>query len=518
MPKRKETRDKKQDTSRKKYIKNFLIAFAASLIVFVIASFLKPNPQWVELPQRVSKDGVLDVTLKAQESQVSIGGQEATASMVYNDQYIGDTWIVKGGDTIKVHLENKLDQPTNLHFHGSHVSPKGNSDNVLLKINPGENFDYEYKLPENHPPGLYWYHPHMHGYTDNQVNGGMAGAIIVRGDVDELPELKGVPEKQLVLTTHDPDNSNAVVRLVNNQKNPTLYLRPFETVRLEFFNVASDDFYNLAIPGTKLNVISRDGNIMSEVDPVDSELMAPGDRVQVLFQAGAWGEIDVKSLVYDQGFFTFPEDAFMKIKVAGFPTLPKKMPSKLRPYDDFRNAKIDKIRTLTFSEGGTSENTTFLLDGKQFNPNVVDQVMELGTTEEWHLVNKSGETHPFHIHVNPYQVISVNGIEIDRKGYDDTFSVPAESTVVIRTKYTDFDGKYVLHCHILFHEDGGMMQVVEVVPPGGSPAADNGLPEREGMGDMDHGNMMPVRKRFQNPESLIQDETIKMTDHSKMSR
>jgi len=85
---------------------------------------------------------------------------------------------------------------------------------------------------------------------------------------------------------------------------------------------------------------------------------------------------------------------------------------------------------------------------------------------------------------------------VDRKGYDDTFPIPAESTVVIRTKYRDFDGKYVLHCHILFHEDHGMMQVVEVVPPGGTPAPHNGMPEKEGMRDMevmDHD--MSVRKR-----------------------
>lgn len=492
MPKKKASEIKSQLSRSKKisanrlYVRNLAIAFIVGLLVFLLAPFFKPNPQWIEPVTRVSQDGVLNVTLDARNSMVKIGNAEATSSMVYNNKYLGDTWEVRGGDTIKVNLKNNLDEPTNLHFHGSHVSPKGNSDNVLLRINSGEDFKYEFKLPENHPPGLYWYHPHMHEYTDNQVNGGMAGAIIVRGDADELPDLKGLTERKLILTTHDPNNSNAVVRLVNNQSNPTLYVRPFEIVRLEVFNMASDDFYNLAIPGTKLNVISRDGNMMSEIDVVDSELMAPGDRVQLLFKAGWSGEFDVKSLVYNTGFFTFPEDSFMKIKVAGMPVIPRRLPKKLVPYNDFRNAKIDKVRTLTFSEGGTSENTTFLLDGKQFNPNVVSQVMELGTTEEWHLVNKSGETHPFHIHVNPYQVISVNGIDVDRKGYDDTFPVPAQSTVVIRTKYKDFEGKYVLHCHILFHEDNGMMQVVEVVKPGLGTAPNNGLPEREGMG---HTNM-----------------------------
>ena len=115
--------------------------------------------------------------------------------------------------------------------------------------------------------------------------------------------------------------------------------------------------------------------------------------------------------------------------------------------------------------------------------------MVLGTTEEWHLVNKSNDTHPFHIHINPFQVISVNGKAVDRHGYDDTFPISPYGTVVIRTQYKDFDGKYVLHCHVLFHEDHGMMQIVEVIVPGHGIAQDNGVPLREGMPDMSGGTM-----------------------------
>jgi FtsP/CotA-like multicopper oxidase with cupredoxin domain len=142
---------KKKSSKFKLHKKSFVIALV--LIASGILYLLKPNPQWIELERLESKNGVLDVTLKAEKSMVSIGGQEATASMVYNNQYLGDTWVVKGGDTIKVHLQNRLDQPTNLHFHGSHVSPKGNSDNVLLNIKPGEDFEYEYKLPRRSSSG-----------------------------------------------------------------------------------------------------------------------------------------------------------------------------------------------------------------------------------------------------------------------------------------------------------------------------------------------------------------------------
>lgn len=462
--------------------KKTVIIMAAIVIItgWLVSPFSPlPNPRWQEPKKLISKNGVLEVNLHAKKSTVTIGGKQVDAR-VYNDKYLGDTWVVKGGDTLKVHLKNNLDQPTNLHFHGSHVSPKGHSDNVLISINPGETFEYEYKLPKNHPPGLYWYHPHVHPFVGDQVGDGMAGAIIVQGDIDDVPSLKGIKEKQIILTTQGSASAGNLVRLVNNQINPTLYVQPFETVRLEFFNMSADDFYNLAIPGTKLQVISRDGNILSEVDIVDSELLAPGDRIQILFQAGLPKEFEVKSLFYDQGFMKYPEVSFMKIKVQGLPVVKKELPQTLKPHEDFRKADIDRVRTLTFSMGGTKENTTFLLDGKEFDPNVISQIMTLGTIEEWHLVNNSTEAHPFHIHINPFQVISVDGKPIDRKGYDDTFPIPPGSTVVMRTKYKDFDGKYVLHCHILYHEDHGMMQVVEVVKPGTSPASHNGLPEREG--------------------------------------
>jgi len=458
------------------------IIFCSILFISFTVLLLSPwadfNPDWLEPVVQKSTNGQLDLTLDAKQQKVTVGGKQ-TDSFVYNDKYIGNTWEVKGGDTIKVHLKNNLTQPTNLHFHGSHVSPKGNSDNVLLSIKPGENFEYEYHLPVNHPPGLYWYHPHFHPDVEDQVMGGMVGAIKVRGDVDELAGIKDVPERLMVLTTADGNNPNTPTRYVNGLKNPTMYLRPGQTVRLEIVNASADDMYNLAIPGYMLHVFSRDGNTLDQVDSVASEHLAPGQRVQILFTPKNYGMIPVKSLYDDQGFAKYVETTFMNIRVQGFPMIATPLPEKLLPYEDLKNAKIDNIRTLTFSEGGTNDNPTFLLDGKEVDMDRVDQVITLGTTEEWHLVNKSNEIHPFHIHINPFQVISVNGKPVDLHGYRDTVGIPAHGEVVMRTRYKDFDGKFVLHCHILFHEDHGMMQVVEIVKPDAKKTTDNGMPGRE---------------------------------------
>lgn len=458
--------------------KSFFIAFIAFVIVwFVLSPYADFNPKWQEPPVVKSTNGVLNVTLKAQRSTVNVGGKMVMGDN-YNGMYPSETWDVQKGDIVKVHLINDLKQPTNLHFHGSHVSPKGNSDNVLLTIKPGETFDYTYDLAKN-PPGMYWYHPHFHPDAEMQVMGGMAGAIMVRGDVDELPGIQGVPQRIMALTTIDTNDFNRPERFVNGMKNPTMYLRPGQTVRLEIVNASADDPFVFAIPGYKLNVISRDGNTLDRVVQQDSEDMPPGRRIQILFTPKGYGMIPVKSLYKNAGFTKYAEVTFMNIQVQGFPMFPTALPEKLLPYEDLRNAKIDKVRTLTFSENSGMGEPQYYIDGKMVNMDQVDQIMTLGDTEEWRLVNTSGEPHPFHIHINPFQVISVNGKPVDMHGYVDTMGIPAYGEVVMRTRFKDFDGKFVIHCHILFHEDHGMMQVVEVVKPGADLQKDNGNPDRE---------------------------------------
>jgi len=461
---------------------------SAIVLLLLILGFLyyplvlNTSPELVE-PQRFeSQDGYLETSLTPKKEDVVIDGKTVNAR-VYNGSYQTPLFVIQGGDTFRVNLKNELDEPTNLHFHGSHVSPKGHSDNVLIEIRKGEEFIYEYHLPDTHPPGLYWYHPHTHPYVENQVYDGMAGPIIVKGAVDELEGIKGVPEKVLVLQARDSDNDNKPIRLVNGMNHPKISIRPGEVQRWRIVNASADAFYNLAIEGHPLNIISRDGNTTSEVVTVDSELMSPGDRIEILIRGGMPGNYKVKSLHFDaEKMFEYEEDDFMTFQVAGIPTNGPAFPTELLPYDDLSDAQIDNTRVLTFGfRERPSGDPQFLLDGEMFDPDEIDQIMELNATEEWRLVNETDMWHPFHIHINPFQVISVNGKLVDRKGYDDTFGIPANGEVTVRTVYRDFTGKYVLHCHILFHEDHGMMQVVEVVSEGGSPAPHNGVPELERM-------------------------------------
>lgn len=172
-----------------------------------------PIAEPAELPQPKaikSADGALVVTLTATPGVVDMGAPKPVTTFTYDNVVPGHTWDVKPGDTLKIDLVNQLPElpssttmsmtrphlwtTTNLHTHGLHVSPSGNSDNVFLEIPPGATQHYEIAIPDNHPGGLFWYHPHKHGGVCQQVRGGMAGALIVRGEIDEVPEIKAAKE------------------------------------------------------------------------------------------------------------------------------------------------------------------------------------------------------------------------------------------------------------------------------------------------------------------------------------
>jgi suppressor of ftsI len=148
--------------------------------------------------------------------------------------------------------------------------------------------------------------------------------------------------------------------------------------------------------------------------------------------------------------------------VSGPVLQPKPLPIDLIPFEDLSQLPVDNYRTTTFEEPGAP---LFLaIDGKHFDPDRIDQTVKLGALEEWTIRNTSSHRHPFHIHVNDFQVVAVNGVPVEASSYMDTVDLPPGSETTIRMRFADFDGKFVYHCHILSHEDFGMMATVDVVP------------------------------------------------------
>jgi FtsP/CotA-like multicopper oxidase with cupredoxin domain len=467
--------------------------------------------EFVEPEVRASQDGLLDTTLTAGVLPVQLAGQTVTAS-VYEGSFPGPTLRVRPGDTLRVNLVNTLnDLPTglpeyspflchvvtgpshsptdhisscdtNLHVHGFHVSPSDNSDNIFVNVKAGESFQYEYQIPSNHPAGLYWYHPHQHGTVTNQVFGGMAGSIVIEGDIDALPGVAGVPERLLVLqaTQLTPDGNvidivkppssvasqqKSYLRLVNGQLNPTMTIRPGETQRWRILNATANVTYLLHLDGHQLHQIAKDGNTLNETWTRDSINLAPGERVEVLIQGGPAGTYALRTLPIPTGFTTQAPATLATLVVDGDAVTPEPLPTTLLPVEDLSTVAIAAQRRFTF-QFGTPINppeTRFWINSQQFNGERDDAVVQLDTVEEWVIRNASSSWHPFHIHINDYQVVAVNGQPVPVRYHEDTTGIPPFGEFTMRTRFRDFPGRWVFHCHILIHEDHGMMGTVRAL-------------------------------------------------------
>lgn len=420
----------------------------------------------------VSSNGVLRTTLTAGKAMVKLGDKEVLAR-VYDGSYIPPTLRVRPGDKIKLKLVNKLDAPTNLHYHGLEVSPLGNSDNIFIHLMPSDVFDYEIDIPQNHNAGLYWYHPHAHGLSESQVGGGMSGGLIIEGILDPFPELRGIKERVMLLKESEiegnqisqKDDPAKSTRTLNGLINPTIKIFQGETQFWRIGNIGANAYYRLQLEGHTFHKIAQDGNRMNQVVEAKEIILLPGSRVEVLVRGGWRGIYKFKSLAFNTGpqGDQNPEVTLATVIVEGPPRKPVSLPTKLLPVADLRKQPIAHKREIVFTESPGK----FFINGKQFHMDRVDTTVNLGDVEEWTVRNESDEMHTFHIHQLNFQVVEVNGQQVPFTGRQDNVNVPVRGVVKVLIPFTDpvIVGKFVYHCHILSHEDKGMMAVVEVKPP-----------------------------------------------------
>jgi FtsP/CotA-like multicopper oxidase with cupredoxin domain len=460
---------------------------------------------------RQSLNGLLNLALNIGFASNVITGQDGPVNVftrTYNRSIPGPTLRVKPGDTMNIELRNNLPpntdtQPvnmfmphltnsTNLHTHGLHVSPSGSSDNVLLVINPGETFTNTINIPFSHPGGTHWYHPHKHGSVDIQMTSGMSGVIIIEGELDQVPEIAAAREVVLLFQemnlssegeVEDPDltstsiggvfPSDQTLYTVNGQLKPVLRARPGEVLRLRCVNGTIGTFYPLQLDDHDLNWIAHDGISFPEVRTIQETLLAPGNRDDFLIKAGAPGTYQLKGLEFARSSTLVRDEVeLLTLVVEGSP-MDMPLPTTLvePPYAPITDDELTGTRELVFdtvdNEGqfpsGYTLDTANIIDGNLYQGDVVNQSIQLGAVEEWTIINNADEDHNFHIHTNPFVIIDRNGVAKDPPLWGDTVVLPAGGSVTFRSRFLDFTGEYVLHCHIIDHEDLGMMQNVEVV-------------------------------------------------------
>jgi suppressor of ftsI len=432
----------------------------------------KSTETFREPPVVASSAGVLRITLTPKLSTVSVAGHQVSL-MAYDGQYIPPTLRVRPGDTIRLRLTNALAQPTNLHTHGLTVSPRGNSDNVFLDIAPGHTQDYEIRLPANHPPGLYWYHPHPHGFSDMQVRNGMSGAIIVDGLLDPFPTLRHLRDRVLLFKDLQIEGGRVVhrdigkntIRTINGIVNPVIVLRPGETELWRLGNIGADLYYSLTLDGHRFQVVARDGNRRAGFTTLDTLRLSPGARTAVLVTAGAAGVYLLRTGEINTGAEgnEYEGTVMATVRVEGSPASPVAMPSALLPVEDLRG-KVTNRRTIVLSE--SSDGDTMFVNRKQFDMTRTDTRVKLGAIEEWTVRNESDELHTFHIHQGPFQLTEINGVPQPADDHRDIVDVPIRGEVKVIIPFTNplIVGRFVYHCHILSHEDKGMMATIEVIP------------------------------------------------------
>ncbi len=438
-------------------------------------------------PEEVrSADGRLEVTLVAAATMVPWGSGSRYA-LTYNGGIPGPTLRVRPGDTLTLTLRNDLDTPTNLHTHGLHISPSGRSDNVFVMIEPGAAYTYEYVLPEDHPSGTFWYHPHHHGVVAAQISGGLAGAIVVEDELDDDPAFRSATERILVLSDPQVGTDASVldvsaaqqmlgregdVVLTNGQVRPRGVAKIGTTELWRIVNASASKYYLLSSDAASMHQVASDQGRLAAPIHVPQVLVAPGQRVEVMVPLVVAGTVTLSTAAVDRGGMGMGGGMggassaiaadLLVIDVTGPATAVGPLPASLRALDDLAAFTVDRRRSFTLGAMGMGRGA-FVINGKSFDGARVDTTVAIDTIEEWTITNESMMDHPFHLHVWPFRVVSrTDGADPD-PGWRDTVNVAAGHSVVIRVVFHDFDGTAVYHCHILDHEDLGMMGVISVV-------------------------------------------------------
>lgn len=423
-----------------------------------------------------SHNGKLHVDLVAAPAAFTIAGHQLQG-MLYNGEYLPPVWRLRAGDTLSVTLHNQLTQETNLHFHGLNVSPLNNGDNVFLNIRPGATFTYSIKIPEKHV-GLFWYHPHLHGNVDPQIIGGMSGGILVEGSERLYPFLKGLTERVLLLKHHPIGRADyQELVTVNGGAAPTIPIRPGEAQFWQIGNIGADRFLRLKIQGMPFYLIGRDGYFVPHPIRMEEVLLGPGQRFSAIVVGGKAGPHAFKSVAFkfDERQPPLPEVNLGTVVSHGPAAdvaaeeakVNAQRVAELLYVDLVRSSPIAHRRPFAFSVN--PQKTRFMINDKTFDGNRTDVTVKLGDTEEWTILNKDSQYHDFHIHQTGFLVTEVNGVATHFDGLRDTFSVPparngkpGEAKVIIPFTNPEIVGRFVFHCHVVKHEDKGMMMTVEV--------------------------------------------------------
>lgn len=464
--------------------------FGSKIPILAQSSF--PQAPTLEV-QRAN--GWVEGQITAKASRQTIGGK--SVQVLSYGSFPGPTIRVREGETLRLKFNNQLSEVTNLHFHGLRVSPK--IDDPLAEVQPGESHVYEFNLPKG-SAGTYWYHPHVHGKVAEQLYAGLAGMLIVEGPLDAIDELKQAEEYTLVfkdwLFRGEQIPAWNMMDWMNGREGNLLTvngairpnLRPQKpNLRLRLLNASNARYYRLALENHPLYLIATDGGMIEKPLELTELLLAPGERAEVLVRLNRSGSYKMQALPYDRGAMGMQGMGGMGMNHGGqmgqsmqgaMPSMgetrletlltlvapanpkPLALPSALATLERLDPTKAVATRQLVLGE--RMMQGEFFINEQMFDMHRIDIRAKLGTLEMWEVSNKTDMDHPFHLHTYPFQVLAHNGQPSAYRAWKDTVNLKKNDTLQLAIPLRDFTGITVYHCHILEHEDRGMMGVLQV--------------------------------------------------------
>jgi FtsP/CotA-like multicopper oxidase with cupredoxin domain len=428
----------------------------------------------------------------------------------YRGDNIPPVMRVPPGSSLKVEYKNELAAQskedcfghpcmnmTNLHFHGLHVSPNAPQDDVLdMMASPGETLHYTVEIPPQQPPGLYWYHTHSHGESYIQDLDGMSGAIVVEGIERYAPEVLDMRERILVLRDlvlpKDPSERKSVMTsvsmptarcgtapedperafTVNGRVRPQIDIAPGERQFWRIVNASPDLYADLELDSQSLEVVALDGMPLAYHDPLirtrsmKHVLLPPGGRVEAIITGpSAKAQAALRSRCFDTGPDGDSNPTMVLADVLSTP--PSNLPA--RPalggssvYSSFQPAELQRVEATApdFVVTFTEDKEGFYVNGRKFEMNSGPMLtVNVGSLKHWRVVNPTKEVHPFHIHQVHFLAYAIGGKPVKDPVWLDTVNVAYGSSVDLVMDFTDpiIRGMSLFHCHLLKHEDKGMM-------------------------------------------------------------
>jgi FtsP/CotA-like multicopper oxidase with cupredoxin domain len=382
----------------------------------------------------------------------------------------------KRGDRVIVHFRNDLPEPTTIHWHGVRVpATSDGTPSSQVPVAPGAEFTYEFVAED---AGTFWYHPHVRG--DVQVERGLHGMLVVRDasaiDVDEdrafvLDDVKLDANGQLSTTTEALDimlGRQGNVLLVNGRQRPAIRAKAGGRERWRFVNASNGRYFNLRLPGRSFLVVAWDGGLLADPYAVDTLLVVPGERYEVLvdFSGADNSTLALETIHYDRGHMVPDPGPKVLMKVAlGGDSITGQMPLPVSwgvPVDlSPPPGAVEHALKLSEDEGGGGEPRFFINDVAFPDLPPIDGTS--GDVEVWSVRNDSEMDHPFHLHGMFFRVLDVDGVAPDRVGWKDTVNVPQKKTLRFVVRYGT-PGVWMFHCHILEHAERGMMGELVLAP------------------------------------------------------